>query len=155
MRSLAKSHSGVMLIGIWKGIGHDTQTLRPLMSSKEPDLPTQEASWWTGETELEPSNCPKRGAKPVQKTDEEIMHMSVQVCAWLIARVKGRWRSRQPLQDGKAWFRSHSSLQTLTRHQQLTLSLEAVFRHRSVPYFSCHQHSLSICGKYRDVSQKA
>lgn len=123
--------------------------LGPLMSSKEPDLPAQEVFCWTGETELEPSNRPKRGAKPVQKTDEEIMHMSVQVCAWLIARVKGRWRSRQPLQDGKAWFRSHSSLQTWTRQQQLTLSLRAVFRHRSVPCFSCHQHSLPIRIKYR------
>jgi hypothetical protein len=35
--------------------------------------------------------------------------MSVQVCAWLIARVKERLRSRPPLQHGKAWFRSHSS----------------------------------------------
>jgi hypothetical protein len=47
--------------------------------------------------------------------------MSVQVCAWLIARVKEQLRSRPPLQHGKAWFRSHSSPWIWTRQQQLTL----------------------------------
>lgn len=52
VRSLAKSHSGDLFIGFLKGIGHCSQTIGPLISSKKSDRPTQEALRCTGETEL-------------------------------------------------------------------------------------------------------
>jgi hypothetical protein len=57
------------------------------MSSRRPDVPTQEAFCCTGETGLELSNRPKRGTKRLQKTDEEMLHMSVRIYAWPIACV--------------------------------------------------------------------
>jgi hypothetical protein len=51
VRSLAKSHSGDLSIELGKGIGHGSSSLRPLISSKEPDTRTQEAFRRTGETD--------------------------------------------------------------------------------------------------------
>jgi hypothetical protein len=67
--SLAKSQSGDLPIGFWKGLGHSLQALGPLMSSRKPDTPSQEAFRWTGETELEPSNRSKRGGKATTKDE--------------------------------------------------------------------------------------
>jgi hypothetical protein len=67
--SLAKSQGGDLHIGSWKGTGHGLQVLGPLISSKKPDTPSQEAFRWTGETELEPSNRPKRGGKAITKDE--------------------------------------------------------------------------------------